>query len=156
MYDNPKMDWRTIAIHNENNIKGFFGDYRWLSNWQRCEVWFEGLKYDCVECAYMAAKVEDEEIRKKIQGMSAYEAKKFGHTVTLRPGWDAMRLDVMLELSLQKYLRNPELRGRLLETGTKYLEETNYWHDKFWGFDYKLGGENHLGKILMKVREILK
>ena len=34
------------------------------------------------------------------------------------------------------------------------LEEGNRWHDTFWGIDQNTGkGENHLGKILMKVRD---
>ena len=37
------------------------------------------------------------------------------------------------------------------------LEEGNTWHDTFWGVDAKTGeGQNHLGKILMKIREELK
>ena len=38
-----------------------------------------------------------------------------------------------------------------------YLEEGNTWHDTCWGVDAKTGeGQNHLGRILMKVRGELK
>jgi len=50
--------WKTIAVHNTEMIKGFFGPYRWLSNFHESPVWFEGLKYRSSENAYQAAKVE--------------------------------------------------------------------------------------------------
>ncbi|MGM9605038.1 MAG: hypothetical protein ACI3XG_08225 [Faecousia sp.] len=38
-----------------------------------------------------------------------------------------------------------------------YLEEGNTWHDTFWGVDAKTrDGENHLGRILMRVRQDLR
>ena len=60
----------------------------------------------------------------------------------------------MYKLLLQK-LSNQSLKIRLLSTEDKYLEETNTWGDKFWGV-YKNKGENNLGELLMKVREIYK
>jgi hypothetical protein len=37
------------------------------------------------------------------------------------------------------------------------LVEGNRWGDQFWGVDLRTGlGENHLGKILMKVRDELR
>ena len=42
-------------------------------------------------------------------------------------------------------------------TGELVLEEGNTWHDTFWGVDAKTGeGLNHLGRILMKVRDELR
>lgn len=52
------------------------------------------------------------------------------------------------------------LKKKLLETGDAELIEGNYWHDNTWGQCYcprcknKIG-ENHLGKLLMKIRESL-
>jgi predicted NAD-dependent protein-ADP-ribosyltransferase YbiA (DUF1768 family) len=43
-------------------------------------------------------------------------------------------------------------RSKLIATGTNYLEETNYWHDDYWGV-YNGKGENHLGRLLMVVRD---
>lgn len=41
-----------------------------------------------------------------------------------------------------------------MATGNEMLVEGNNWHDKFWGV---CGGEgeNHLGKMLMHIRERL-
>ena len=32
--------WRNIAIHDENNVKGFFAEYRFLSNFHKCKISF--------------------------------------------------------------------------------------------------------------------
>ena len=55
----------------------------------------------------------------------------------------------------QKFTKHKDLKEKLLATGDAYLEETNHWHDTFWGV-CKGKGQNHLGKILMEVREELK
>jgi predicted NAD-dependent protein-ADP-ribosyltransferase YbiA (DUF1768 family) len=60
----------------------------------------------------------------------------------------------MYDLSWLKY-QDPVLRSKLLATDDAYLEETNGWFDRFWGVC--LGtGHNHLGKILMKVRQRIR
>ena len=70
--------------------------------------------------------------------------------------WDKRKYDVMSVLVVEKFYRNLDLRQKLLETGNRYLEERNNWKDCFFGYDINLGGQNELGKILMKVREFWK
>ena len=55
----------------------------------------------------------------------------------------------------QKFLLHLPLREMLLETGDKYIEETNYWKDTYWGVCDGIG-ENNLGKIIMATREYFK
>ena len=63
----------------------------------------------------------------------------------------------MTEGEKMEFTQNEDLKWRLIGTGDAYLEEGNTWHDTCWGVDAKTGtGQNHLGKILMKVREELK
>jgi predicted NAD-dependent protein-ADP-ribosyltransferase YbiA (DUF1768 family) len=64
----------------------------------------------------------------------------------------------MYGLNLQKYNAkiNPELHMQLQNTGDRYLAERNWWGDKYWGTDVEGNGENHLGQILMDIREIVK
>jgi hypothetical protein len=84
------------------------------------------------------------------------KAKRFGKMLTIRPDWKNIRLSVMLNLVRQKF-SDPELGRKVLETGDALLVEGNDWGDRFWGVDLKsFEGENHLGKILMKVREELR
>lgn len=156
--------WKAYAIWDENNIKGFFGDYRFLSNFQPCEVFFEGEKYPSSEHAFMASKSLIKNVRNQFSSnplndklLTCREAKQLGKEIVLRPDWDNIRYDMMLAVVFDKFWRNYDLREKLLQTGNKYLEETCHWMDLFWGVDYKTGnGENNLGKILMKVRTILK
>ena len=63
----------------------------------------------------------------------------------------------MEDIVRAKFTQNQELKQQLIGTGDAYLEEGNTWHDTCWGVDLKTGeGQNHLGKILMKVRQELK
>ena len=85
--------------------------------------------------------------------MTAGRAKREGRKFKLRPNWSEMRLSIMKELLVQKFAQG-ELRTLLLNTKDEYLEETNYWNDKFWGVcDGE--GANHLGRLLMEVRHMI-
>jgi predicted NAD-dependent protein-ADP-ribosyltransferase YbiA (DUF1768 family) len=61
-----RMNTTNGAIHDENNIKGFFNEYRFLSNFHMTDIEYEGEVYPSVECAYMAAKTLDKELRKEL------------------------------------------------------------------------------------------
>ena len=52
-------------------------------------------------------------------------------------------------------MQHYDLAQKLIATGNAYLEEGNQWGDKFWG-TVNGTGENMLGKILMKERDILR
>lgn len=150
---------RPWVVSNEKEIKGFFEEpfgNRWLSNFWPCDdgVWYEGLKYLNAESAYQAQKVEPQ-CRDVFTTMGAGTAKKawlnYPKQYT-RLQWESVKLDIMSAIIFEKFFRNLPLRRQLIETGQRYLEETNDWNDIFWGADPVIGGYNHLGKILMKVR----
>jgi ribA/ribD-fused uncharacterized protein len=156
-------DWKLYAVHNEQVIKGFFGDYRWLSNFWETPVYFEGLIYDSSECAFQASKLAHIEDRKKFASMSGMkpaqskkEWKKYSLLDKNTEEWDLRKYDVMSIILFDKFYRNIELRMKLIETGDKFLEETNHWSDCWWGVDIKKGGLNNLGEILMKIRNFWK
>lgn len=131
-------------------ITKFHGDHAFLSNFHPVPVVFEGLEFPSVEHAYQAAKTVDPAERQRFLTGTAAQAKRAGRKVTLRPDWAEVRLGVMERLVRQKF-RRPELRELLLATGEAELVEGNHWNDTFWGV-CKGKGENHLGRILMKVR----
>ena len=58
----------------------------------------------------------------------------------------------MKTILLDKFTRNLDLKEMLLETKGKYLEETNWWGDKFWGVCNNTG-QNQLGQLLMAIRD---
>ena len=135
-------------------IYGFTGKYRWLSNFPDCEVVVDGVIYPSVECGYQASKTNDMTERAKFIGIRSSEAKKLGPKVTLRPDWEHIKIDIMRNLLVQKFSREP-FRNKLLATGSAYIEETNWWGDTFWGVCNKKG-ENVLGKLIMEIREDLR
>ena len=137
-------------------ICGFKGPYRFLSNFWTAPVQYEGAAYPSAEHAYQAAKTTDSTVREQIRATStAGDAKRTGRYIQLRQGWYADRLSVMRVVLLSKFSDNSDLAHKLLATGRAELVEDNDWGDTFWGSCREVG-ENHLGKLLMEIREILR
>jgi ribA/ribD-fused uncharacterized protein len=180
-----KGDWKKFAIHTDTEVKGFFGDYQFLSNFWPCHVTLDGVVYKSVELAYQASKWKagtDREYFTKCTSLQSIEYNRFrigtsattqtesssgiddidnGTHVNAPNGytpdeWNAVKVSIMRFLLEQKFdaKMNPELRARLLATGTKHLEEMNWWGDTFWGTDKDGKGENMLGRLLMEVRGV--
>lgn len=155
------IDWKDYAFANDDEIRGFFGDYFFLCNFKPCEVKIETEVYPSSEHAYMAHKTLLVDERKKFlvggEHVSSADAKAAGRKLKLREDWDDVKDDIMFTCVWSKFIQNPELKQRLLETKDKYLEETNHWGDEYWGVNYKTNvGLNTLGLILMRVRDILR
>lgn len=137
-------------------INGFFDEYRWLSNFHRIPIFWEGLTYPSTENAYQASKFTHPTFHLMFMDCSSGKAKRISRKYKehIRSDWNDVRLNLMLKLNRIKFT-NPELRQKLLDTGDDYLEETNTWNDTFWGVcDGK--GQNQLGKILMQIRKEIK
>jgi ribA/ribD-fused uncharacterized protein len=138
----------------------FRSEYRFLSNYYPSVVNYcdevDDRDYPTVEHAYQAAKSEQLEDRIKIASLATpAEAKSEGQLLTLRPAWDKMKLTIMEHLVRQKFYRNEKLAKRLLDTGDEELIEGNNWGDRYWGKCDGVG-DNHLGRILMQIREELR
>ena len=160
---NKNSNWKeTVSkyqVDNDKEIKGFFFQNRWLSNFYKCDVWYEGNLYPSSENAYMAAKVTRDN-RCDFMDFSPVAAKKNWKNYPLidksTEEWDNRKYGVMAVILFDKVFRNINLRQKLIDTGDKYLEEKNHFKDVYWGVDIKLGGQNNLGKILMKIRDFWK
>lgn len=140
---------------SETKIERFIGDFAFLSNFHPSTISHRGKLWATVEAAYQAMKTVDPEQQETIRkAKSAAIAKKLGRTVTIRPDWENVKVEVMRELVREKF-KNPLLREMLLATDGADLIETNYWNDSFWGV-CRGHGQNWLGRILMETRaEIL-
>ena len=147
--------WRQYAVHDDHNIRGFFGPFRYLSNFYPCHVPLNGLDYPSSECAYQAQKLVPE-LREPFTRMTDVQSKKGWKLVPEEgrvPNWDEHKFTVMQEVVFSKFLHNHDLRDKLVETEGKYLEESNHWYDKFFGVCIHTNiGHNHLGRILMATR----
>lgn len=154
----PKADTSPatfIKVFMSQAILGFFGPFRYLSNFEVVTVEFDGELYRSTEHAYMAAKSLDLEVRKLIQDApTPRDAKKLGMKIQLREDWGEIKFDVMRDVLIQKFTQEP-YRTKLLETGDAYLEETNTWGDVIWGVCNGVG-QNNLGKTIMEIRSWLK
>ena len=135
----------------------FRGEYEFLSNFYPTKISFDGITYYNSEAAYQAQKCLRQTDREQFALLSADESKRLGRKVEAGPDWDDVKLGVMELVVREKFAQNPTLAQDLLDTGERELKEGNRWKDLYWGVDLKTGeGENHLGKILMSLRDDLR
>lgn len=143
-------------------IGEFRGNTKWLSNFYLTPVRFEGIIYPSSEHAYQAAKTLDMGKRREIAALKKCgDAKRVGRDLALRDDWEEVRLNVMECVVRDKFRRNPYLTEKLLSTGTVGLREGNDWCDNFWGNCFcekcrNITGRNHLGILLMMIRNELR
>ena len=150
-------------------IDCFDGDYRFLSNMYQLPtnitVVYSGIDSVCQNCsitvdnteaAYQAGKAKDPKI---FEGLNGIAAKKLSHKIKMTEKdlelWDSYKKFQLMRRLLKMKFAIPELKEMLLSTGDEELVEGNYWHDTVWGVCDGVG-ENHLGKLLMEIRESLK
>lgn len=149
------IDERIAAIvqHDEQFIKGFFYNYRFLSNMDSpAPVFYNGIQYNSSENAYQAQKTLNEREREHIATLTPYQSKSYAQKFNNeRPDWHTIKRAIMYDIVWLKFDTNMRLRLQLKATKDKYLEETNYWGDSFWGVCNGVG-MNNLGNILMEVR----
>lgn len=153
-------DWESLQIALEVKepcrIEGFDKEFAFLSNFYPSLMEVERMEYLTLEHAYQALKTKDRTERLAIAALeSPGAAKRAGRKVTLRDDWEEIKLEVMKNLVRLKFTLHEDLKEKLLDTGNAYLEETNTWRDRFWGV-CKGEGQNHLGRILMEVRDELR
>ena len=135
-------------------IDKFKDEYRFLSNFYPCPFIKEGILYKTAEHYYQANKAAHyEDIMLIVKAPTPGDAKRLGRSIETKSDWDNIKLDVMKKALEMKFI-DTELSYRLLKTGDAILEEGNNWGDTFWGVCNGVG-ENHLGKLLMELREVL-
>lgn len=136
-------------------INEFRGKYRFLSNFHPCNMEYEGIKYPSSEHAFQAAKTDKYDIRSIISELKTpAEAKQFGREIRLQRDWNNIRIGIMKNILRIKFSQRG-FRDSLLRTGEEELIEGNTWGDKFWGV-CNGEGSNHLGKLLMEIREEIR
>ena len=137
-------------------INRFKDENEFLSNFYPSPIYDNnGKEYPTVEHYFQAMKTLDSKKRELIRlAESPGKAKRIGRLVQLREDWEDRKLDIMEKALIQKF-QIPELREKLLATGDEELVEGNFWNDIYWGV-CKENGENHLGKLLMSIREKIR
>lgn len=171
-------------------VKGFDGEYSFLSNFYEREIVQRVSFYDdrevdlykdgkldflvpkcSIECywptaehAFHAFKVFKDyryplisEVGKFVEFLDCEtpgKAKRLGRKVELDTDyWDSVKDLVMYKILDLKFSKDHwNLRQKLKGLKDYYLEETNTWHDTYWGVCDGVG-QNKLGQILMKLRD---
>lgn len=156
---NPELLQKQIHVHDDTCIKGFFNtrlsNDRWLSNMQETKIIWMNMEFNSVEAAYQASKATSLKVAEEFIPMTGKQAKNHSNKIKVRSDWQFIKLNVMAQLVHQKYLSNQLLQTKLIETWPKYLEETNYWNDEYWGV-CNGKGMNYLGKLTMATRAYFK
>ena len=135
-------------------ISSFKGECDFLNNRYGCFFVWQGIRYNNVESAFHASKYTNEAERRVLSRMSAEKVVKKSMECTPSIEWEESKLDIMESILLAKFEQNPSLKKRLIETDGRILINGNNKHETYWGVDlYSWRGENHLGKILMTIRD---
>lgn len=135
---------------------------RYIKNWfsnmlpMSRPLIYQGICYKTSENFYQAMKLPKNRIdlRAKIANMTAYEAKKNIKSLSCREDWEDEKLLIMEYILRHKFAKGTVERYKLDLTKDWEIVEWNNWNDLFWGKSITTKtGENHLGKILMKIRD---
>ena len=147
-------------------INEFKNEHEFLSNFFPTDVVLFGLRFKTAEAAFQAGKAIVSQNKSALDTILSTEpdqagkAKHIGRNIKMSQNelvyWDEIKVTWMGEVIRCKFFQNQILAALLLRTRPTPLVEGNHWGDVFWGVDLSTGlGENHLGKILMTVRDLL-
>ena len=151
-----------ICFHNPEEQNGY------LSNWYHSVFTVDEITFSSMEQYMMYEKAilfQDYQTAEKILSTDdVAEIKALGRIVQHfdEEIWREKREKIVHKGVLQKFLQNPELAEKLLETGEQMIAECAV-KDKIWGIGLSMGdeerfcvdkwkGQNLLGQILMQVR----
>ena len=146
-----------MNVNNEHRIILFRDEYSWLSNFYPCTIEHGQFIFHSVEHAYVSEKSEDYKWKLKCtdKTITPGQIKRLGRLVNLKPNFDYEKKSIMRKLLDIKFSKS-YLQEKLIETHPKLLIEGNFHNDKYWGYCLKTNsGENHLGKLLMEIRDEL-
>lgn len=135
----------------------FDGEHAFLANRFPSPIAMDGLTFGNAEAAFWAASCADESGRRAVADARLTNVREVAKRHARRQDWEDVRMSAMEDVVRAKFRQNEELARKLDATGNARLVWTNSIPDTYWGEDrYACVGENHLGEILMKVREELR
>lgn len=129
-----------------------------FNNFSAYAVEMDGVIYPTAEHAYQAAKCTDPNGKKKIAAArSPLESKELSNVTYSQakdPDWDIKKLEVMEAIYRAKLSQHPAVKEALLRSGDEEIVEDSPV-DYFWGCGADGSGQNHSGKLWMKLRSEL-
>eukprot|EP00731_Ephydatia_muelleri_P002146 Em0001g2146a len=154
---------RTGHLQNSDGPINFYSrdePYYEFTNFYEHAISIDGKKWNTSEHYFQAQKFVGtpymEIIRNMQRPRDAFDLSRDPFVSPwLRSDWETVKLDVMYKALLAKFSQHNNLKALLLRTGKRELIEHTS-NDKFWGDGGDGCGQNNLGKLLMRVREVLK
>jgi predicted NAD-dependent protein-ADP-ribosyltransferase YbiA (DUF1768 family) len=151
-------------------ITSFKGKYEFLDPAYYSLTQFDGVLYNSAEAAFLASQYDDPYFRSMFQdaALPIWRARDLAKRLQKRRDWiPELALQLMRQITFDKFTRSPNFRSLLLATCHEEIIAENNWHENFWGvcvcnlrpgkYGQKVAcrrpGSNHLGKILMSVRD---
>lgn len=134
--------------------------YAEFSNFAAFPIVIDGLTWPTTEHYFQGAKFNDAELQKKVReaatpGKAFQLGRNPGYASKLRQDWDTYRMEAMMTAIRAKFTQHEVLKKLLLETGDAEIVE-NSPKDAFWGIGKEGNGKNHLGRLLMQLREEIR
>lgn len=129
-----------------------------FSNFSAHTVTYKDVTYPTAEHAFHGQKFVDEELCKQIkQCGSPLEAWELAKELKSqrRTDWDDVKVEILTEIIREKVNQHEEVKSALLATDDREIIEINE-NDDFWGSGSDGKGQNHTGKILMRIRSELQ
>ena len=163
----PNIESDNTRTKKVANQTAFASEKAPLSNLYRCNLQVNGRKFVSVEQAFQYAKAEYARDFTTAQSIldtdDPYIAKQLGKAIRC-PEWLARREEVIQNLMKEKFLQNPHLREKLLESHNDTLVEAT--GDPYWGAGCGLTsyllknktykGRNITGRLLQDIRTELR
>lgn len=139
-------------------INSFTGKYSFLSNFYPSPITIGGRTFQTVEHWYQANKATNETDFKKIMTAKSPSIAKFlGRSISIRPDWEDIKLEIM-RVGLSAKFARPDMKENLRLVSDYSFVEGNNWHDNYWGNCTcvrcaSIDGQNMLGVMLSLVRD---
>ena len=136
---------------NNSAIKGFTGEYDFLSMEYPCEFFMEGVKFKSASAAFYAQKNPDINSWNKFARLNPNNARQKASNLPTTDEYLNNREFYLYRANKAKFDNSVTLKTSLCNTGTKKLVNVVPYNDEWLGV-YKGKGHNMLGRVLMKIR----
>jgi len=145
----------TIYFYKVDDPYGCFSNFspHWVKLqeqvWSTAEHYYQAQKFVGTQYEFLYSAIQ--------QAKSPEAAAALGRDPVhqVRLDWQQVKLQVMREAVLTKFLTHPDVQAILLSTEDEFIVEDSP-KDDYWGCGANGTGQNQLGKILMSVRQEIR
>lgn len=129
-----------------------------LGSFSGHSFYLDDKEWPTVEHYYQSQKFTNPDYQEKIfQAVTPADARKLGNRwlVKKRPDFKKVRVTLMTRAVYIKCKTHDSVQQALIDTENKDIADSSFT-DYFWGCGRDGRGDNHYGKILMRVRDKLR